>query len=163
MNGTWIHFELIESNPPAPFVSLVSIQGYSVNLSQYRSRYNLVVYFPVALETGLRAIPSFTARLNDYWAESAKVLVIFPDQGDQTTILAKAGDFPFPLLVDKANSARQSYLNLLPDGINTGSVLFILDRYGSPYAALVGEDPDTDNLQDQILEWLEFIELQCPE
>lgn len=122
-----------------------------------------MVYFPWTTEGGLRAIPRFSTRLSDYWAENTKVLVIFPHQEDKANILAEASGFPFPLLVDMANSAREAYLNLLPDGMNPGSLLFVLDRYGSPYAALVGGDPDTDELQDQILEWLAFIELQCPE
>jgi hypothetical protein len=42
-------------------------------------------------------------------------------------------------------------------------MLFVLDRYGAPYAALTGPELDDPGLQQEVLEWLAFIEVQCPE
>jgi hypothetical protein len=42
-------------------------------------------------------------------------------------------------------------------------MVFVIDRYGAPYAAVVGADPADPGLHAELLEWLSFIELQCPE
>jgi hypothetical protein len=42
-------------------------------------------------------------------------------------------------------------------------LFFVLDRYGAPYAATVANEPGDEDLHTELLEWLDYIELQCPE
>jgi hypothetical protein len=42
-------------------------------------------------------------------------------------------------------------------------VLVVLDQFGAPYAAWVGDEADAPGLDRQTLEWLEYIAIQCPE
>jgi hypothetical protein len=49
------------------------------------------------------------------------------------------------------------------DGSEANNVVFIIDRYGAPYTALVGAEPGDPALHREILEWIGFIEMQCPE
>jgi hypothetical protein len=67
-------------------------------------------------------------------------------------------------LSDPGNAVRQDYLGLLADGlVKPGEVaIFILDAYGAPYACLKGDEPEP-SAQEDLLSWLRFIGIQCPE
>jgi hypothetical protein len=41
-------------------------------------------------------------------------------------------------------------------------MLFILDRFGVPWAAWVGKEPD-DRTWKEVWDWLVYISIQCPE
>jgi hypothetical protein len=41
--------------------------------------------------------------------------------------------------------------------------IYVLDRYGEEYAAYRPDDLNEIPTADDLLEWLRFIELQCPE
>jgi hypothetical protein len=49
---------------------------------------------------------------------------------------------------------------LVPEG---SALLYVLDVYGAPWAAYIGESLDEDGLLDEVLSWLVFIGVQCPE
>jgi hypothetical protein len=67
------------------------------------------------------------------------------------------------VLADPENKVRRSYLELMPDGSQEGNVVFVIDRYGAPYAALAGAEAGDPAVHEEILEWLAFIGIQCPE
>jgi hypothetical protein len=77
--------------------------------------------------------------------------------------------YPFPVLADQEGIARARYADLVgvgpeaPGSDHSPIMLFVLDRYGAPYAATVLDEPDDPELQVDLLEWLDFIEIQCPE
>jgi len=61
-------------------------------------------------------------------------------------------------------SVRQKYASLMaPHLVGESDVmLFALDNYSAPYACLVGPQPES-SAQDELLAWLRFIGIQCPE
>lgn len=67
------------------------------------------------------------------------------------------------LLADPEGETRGAYTALLPDGTAGDALLFVLDRYGAPYAALSCPEAGELAIQQEVLEWLAFIEVQCPE
>jgi hypothetical protein len=46
---------------------------------------------------------------------------------------------------------------------DTDGLLFVLDEFGAPYAALMGAEQAGERLNDEVLSWLQFISVQCPE
>jgi len=44
-----------------------------------------------------------------------------------------------------------------------GALFFVLDRYGAPHVAFLSDRPDDPAIQDEFLDWLFGIELECPE
>ena len=70
----------------------------------------------------------------------------------------------FPLLVDAGGSLRASYSNLVASGLigKENIFIFILDTYGAPQVCLVGKEPGEDFV-NELLSWLLYISIQCPE
>ena len=84
-------------------------------------------------------------------------------------------ELPFPVLADPGGRVRQAYAGLMDESlVNEGdTLLFVLDVYGAPYSAYVsalgsalGSAQDglySPALHEDVLKWLEFIGMQCPE
>lgn len=151
-----------ERGVPAPPFELPSNRSGLVSSAFYRSRSNLVLYFanPARLEKELRVIHDFVARKDDYWFQVAQVVIIWPTSPES---LPEEECSTFTILADEAERVRQIYADLLPKEAGDGSMIFVLDRYASPYAAIIGEDLEGEKVQDEVLGWLDFISLQCPE
>jgi len=90
-------------------------------------------------------------------------LVVVPTPVAELAVAETAEAYPFPLLADPEGTTRRAYAALLPGEPDEGAMVFVLDRYGAPYAALICPEPDDPALPREVLEWLGFIELQCPE
>ena len=105
----------------------------------------------------------FAARHSEYRSEDAEVVAFVPELRSTAAELQASLGLPFPLLADSENKVRRSYLELMPDRSEVSNVVFVIDRYGAPYAAVVGSKPGDPAVHEEILEWLGFIEIQCPE
>ncbi len=158
----WFAFESVETRAPAPVLELESPYGYRVSLAQYRSRYNLVLYFPQSVAEGVAALSSFAERTDDYWEKNARAVIVLPAPAGMLVPARRLPPTVIPLL-DPGRQGSRLYERLLPGEGRGEALLFVLDRYAVPFAALIGENPVDMHVQDQILEWLDFIELQCPE
>ncbi|HEY5572404.1 MAG TPA: hypothetical protein VIK64_05240, partial [Anaerolineales bacterium] len=66
-------------------------------------------------------------------------------------------------LADETGRIRRKYLDMLPVNQKDACIIFVLDRFGSPYAGLIGDDLRGNEIQDEVLGWLDYIGLQCPE
>ncbi len=151
----------------APQFRLSSGQGRPVALSDYRSRQNLVLFFPDGADRQAlgEALTSFAERQKEYRADEATVLAIVHASPQETSALQERLDATFPvLLADPEGTIREKYAGLLPGELTNGeALLFVLDRFGAPHAAFVSDQPAAPELHEQIQSWLLGIELECPE
>ncbi len=159
----WFSFSHTRRDRRAPAFRLPSSLGRPVALSDYHERGNLVLIFLPGMDAGYRsALWNLAADLGEYEHWAARVLVILSGP-DATSALKDAGSYPFPVLADREGTVRQAYAALLPVPPGEKPIVFVLDRYGGPYAALAPADLDDPDLRKEILRWLTFIEIQCPE
>ncbi len=159
----WFSFSPIQRDRPAPAFRLPSSLGRPVALSDYRERGNLVLIFLPGLDAGSRAaLQNFAADMQEYEHWAARVLVIISGPGAESA-LEEAMAYPFPVLADPEGTVRKAYTALRPDLALEEPMVFVLDRYGGPYAALAPSDLNDPALRQEILRWLTFIEIQCPE
>jgi len=161
----WLDFSHIQRNQPAPSFRLNSSRGGTVALSDDRGRKNLVLVFLPGLDgPGCRAaLQNFADRYREYQAGAAQVLVVVSSPAAQRA-LEEGAAYPFPVLADLEGDVRRAYTALLPVPVGDDQpVVFILDRYRAPYVAWTGPEPDDPALQDEFLDWLDFMEFQCPE
>jgi peroxiredoxin len=165
----WMTLSWIEFDPealPAPSLSLATPDGKALRPGDFRGRSNLVLFFSHQADcAGCRDLVSSLidsqARLR---ALDAAVLIIQPEaqaQGEQMAV---------QYVIDVDDRLREAYARLLPQTDEQRAhtdqppaLLFVLDRYGAPVAAWAGDQPDSDELVPALLEWLEFIGVQCPE
>ncbi len=93
---------------------------------------------------------------------SAVVLAVLPEPAELLQSDPALAELPFPVLADPQESTRQAYAGLMAESLvkDDDDLLFVLDQYGCPYGALVGDSPE---LHTATLQWLEYISVQCPE
>lgn len=160
----WFRFSHLRRDQPAPGFRLPSAQGGLVAPSDYHGRQNLVLLFLPDLDCPecRAALENFVAHRREYEEQAAQVLVILTGP-DAEAVLGQAKELPFPVLADPDGTVRQAYAALLPSPVGEEPLVFVLDRYRGPQVALAGRDLDDPSLHREILKWLTFFEIQCPE
>lgn len=119
---------------------------------------------------------SFASRTKEYGAQGAKVLAVV-----EGTSQVPQSRMPFEVVIDNSGTTRKKYAGLMDPSLaaEDDSIVFVLDQYNAPYAALVGASfplgdevsiPDTgssgpsdEEVHYSIQRWLEYISVQCPE
>jgi hypothetical protein len=136
-------------------LSLIQGNGDSIRISDFRHRQNLVVLFTGESGFGRLSdlVKALSARYAEFRAEEAEILVVVaPSAGSQAGLGA---GLPFPVARPQAGGQDREQL--------AGPGITVLDRYGEVYAAYRPEGDAALPMVDELLEWLRFIELQCPE
>jgi peroxiredoxin len=140
-----------------PF-ALPDAAGRTVQLWQFLQRYNVVLFFHhgVGCAACRGALQELATHMDAFSQEETAVLAVGPDQLAENKQLADQIGHPFPFLSDPTGQT------VIQQGLATPS-LVIADRWGEIWAAwAVGTDHRLPSSQD-ILQWLVFIESQCPE
>ncbi len=142
-----------------PDVTLTSVAGQPVRISDYRGRYALVLLLlgesrDAALFERLLALADRYAEIRQ---EGAEVLAIVPGPREAAEAIARAHPFPFPILADADKRAHHRY-----EAVERGTLL-IADRYGEIYYVGVAAEGHSLPSVEEILSWIRFTEAQCPE
>jgi peroxiredoxin len=116
-----------------------TFDGHSVSVSDFRGRRNFVLVFP-----GLRGEES--SLLNELRQSAAEL------QEEEAIVL----------IADAPDDARRHYGAASPEGSRIAA-LYVADRYGEIYFAAHNGPGDSLPPAAEILEWLRFINAQCPE
>ena len=147
-----------------PDIALPSAEGRQVRLSDYRGRSNLVVILAGGLDDGnlLRLLDEAAWKHSDFAGEEAEMIVILSkDRAGQTPPVVKAG-WPFVILADSERRAHRLF-NALDAAGKPLPAIFIADRYGEICAEYQAGAQHGIPKIDEVLQWLFFINSQCPE
>lgn len=143
-----------------PDFALVSMNGRRVRISDYRGRSNLVLVFCArgnSKETRSFLRQVFEQRW-EFEGEEAQVLVIVRQSKDLSDILK---DLPFPVLRDKEGHAHD-LAGVAANERNFRPVIYVVDRYGEiRHVCRAGDASHTG--AGAILDWVRYINLECPE
>jgi hypothetical protein len=162
----WVRFDAEDRSLPAPDFCLPQPGGQAqVCRSDFRGRCSLAVFFSPINESAsfMEALERVGSQAEAYQDQGARVLAVFPSEegarfnADWMENMA--------VLIDREGTARAAYAGLMVDELTTESdaLLFVLDEFGAPYAVLVGAEKAGERLNAEVLSWLQFIDLQCPE
>lgn len=91
------------------------------------------------------------------------MLAILEEQPQALHALVWPDDSLPVLLADPSGSTRRAYEAVLPVVPQGQALVFVLDRFGAPYAAFASNEPDAPELQKEVQGWLAYIGIQCPE
>ncbi len=141
-----------------PLFVLPSTAGGTLGPGALRSKYNAVLAFldaEPAAEEFLRGLASVYA---DILASQARLLVVVPLSLEDAGALARKLALPFPLLADEGGKTTRRML-----GDTYRAALCVTDRYGQVFSLEVGTIPSELPPPRSVLDWLEFILIQCPE
>ncbi len=117
-----------------------TLDGGPVHASDFRGRRNLVLIFP-----GVTAEESLLVR--ELRQQAA-------DLQEEEAVALLAADVPAELL---------GYYGAISNRGERRPALYITDRYGEIYYAAHGESGGTLPSAAEVLDWLRFINSQCPE
>ncbi|MEJ2008097.1 MAG: redoxin domain-containing protein [Acidobacteriota bacterium] len=147
-----------------PDVGLVSAEGRQVRLSDYRGRLNLVVILAGGMddENLLRLLGEAAGKHADITGEEAEVILILTKDRSGRTPLGVRVDWPFVVLMDSNGHAHRLFDTLDADGTAIPAV-FIADRFGEIYAEYSSKERQQLPQINEVLQWLFFINSQCPE
>jgi peroxiredoxin len=134
-----------------------------IRLSEFRGRRNLVVVF-TGEGSSLRShelLRALGGRYQEFQDENAEIVIIVAGPSNDAARVQRDDKLPFPVLADEQSTWHRALGAIDSPGRSSGAGC-IADQYGEIYAALPCSD-DKCPSADEILEWVRFIELQCPE
>lgn len=145
-----------------PGFMLSMLDGTPVELEKYRGRNNLVLLLAGnalgASPAGL-LLEDLVARRAELAAEMAQVLVVVAPR----CALAPQGEpGPFPILVDSDAHIHHG-VGATDAAGQPAPALFVTDRFREIYATYVPADGSALPSAQEVMDWLGFINIQCPE
>lgn len=146
-----------------PDFTLVSTSGRRVRISDYRGRCNLVLIFcgkgdPDAIRSFL---PELSERYSEFASEEAEVLAVVQEAELQADDLQQSQKLSFPVLWDEEGHAHKLAGVMITEH-DSAPVVFIIDRFGEARHICRAGQPACADISD-ILDWLRYINLECPE
>lgn len=167
-----IEYEAAEKNnwsqttrPPSvgemmPDFALVSMNGSRVRISDYRGRRNLVLIFCVSgnSKETCSLLQDVSGRRSEFEGEEAQVLVIVLKTDDQAELRR---NLPFPVQQGEGDHAHE-LAGVDANEKDFRPVIYVVDRYGEIRHICRQEMPSCANV-GAILEWVRYINLECPE
>jgi peroxiredoxin len=144
-----------------PDFTLKAVDGRIISPSLYRNKKNLVLVFVQFSEcsTCYTLLSDLKKFYKDFRGMNTEVLLIIGCSEKAVKNLQQLWMMPFPMLADTDDLAARQYLG---DNIQYRPALLIVDQYGLVWKYFIGKNK-TDIKPQNILKWLEFIEIQCPE
>jgi thioredoxin-dependent peroxiredoxin len=157
--------QTLNANTPAlrdgkmvPLFSLPSAAGGSYGPGALRSKYNMVLAFVCSGPDAESYLRGLAETYPEFLGEQARVIAVLEGDLPMAKALAARLSLPFPLLADSGGEVTR---RMLGEGNRAG--LCVADRFGE--VVFVQAAPDTSALPSHraALEWLEYIQVQCPE
>ncbi|NPV07936.1 MAG: redoxin domain-containing protein [Anaerolineae bacterium] len=147
-----------------PGFRLPSSDARRVDRDDYRGRHNLVVVFSGGHEEGAASalLRKLASREEDLELERALVLLVIPRSEAGALAFARRARLPFSVLADESGEAHLAVGAAGPEG-ELRPAVFVLDRWGTVYARFLPEGEEGWPEAGDILGWLEYIQIQCPE
>jgi peroxiredoxin len=171
----WIRFDEQDRRSSAPPFCLSSNLGEMVCLQDLYEKNNLVVVFMHAVDCQFchSSLNAFAERELEYRGQESQVLIITPNGVQQRGKSTGNGKFlaalsekkGVRLLFDPGGVTRRAYAELMSAELvdEDDNILFVLDAYGAPYTAVIAKHFDDGEIHNEVLSWLQYINIQCPE
>lgn len=141
-----------------PLFYLPSAGGGQSGPAATRSKYNLVLAFLPNGPEAAAYVRGIARRYPDILRNDARVLAVLDADLDTARRTAEVLELPFTLLSDENGAAATRVL-----GGGNPAGLVAADRYGIVYFVETAHTLEGLPPPATILDWLEFIEIQCPE
>ena len=140
--------------------TLKSADGTDIRLSDYRGRSNLVLVFAGSAGTAFNLLAEIGQHDSQLQEEEAQVLAIVQDATDAVVHLARKLALSFPLLVDEDGCVHREFGAAHAEAT---PAIYITDRYGEVFGSYPTAVSQALPTLEEILDWLSFINSQCPE
>lgn len=141
-----------------PLFYLPSTAGGRSGPASLRSKYNMVLAFVDADEEGEAYLQSLSGVYQDVLYAEARVIAVVPLPLHGTSALSSRLKLPFALLCDEGGETTRRML-----GSEHASALCVADRFGQVHYLNIAHTATGLPPAKVALDWLDFIQVQCPE
>jgi peroxiredoxin len=161
----WHIFSGRETEVPAPDFCLMSSAGDTLCDFAYRQRLKQVLVFPAGSDRAdwTPVLEAFSQHTEALEREGTAVLALLPAGAEDIRGYGADLAYSYPILADPGAQVRRAYEERLQGDTGDSHMVFVLDPFGAPYAAVINANPADPALFDQISQWVTFIAIQCPE
>ena len=144
--------------------TLTSTLGQEISLSDYRGRSNMLLVFAGGRvdNPDLKVLAEIAADHNRFQDEQTQVLAIMQCTRERAARIGQVANLPFPLLVDEDGQMHRSAGAADKSG-HPAIAIYITDRFGEVFAVYRAAEGQTIPSAQEIIKWLTFINIQCPE
>ncbi len=159
-----VQARVIKTGQMFPNVILQDEQGREVQIQDYRHHSNLVLIFsgkPLTKEFQ-QMLAAITKRYSEFKFEKSEVLAILDGTHTDLARLQAGQDYPFPLLLDPGGEAHRE-AGATAAGGQPAFTVVVLDRYCEIYAIYRVNQSSPRPAVQNLIDWLEYIGLQCDE
>ncbi len=140
---------------------LTSTAHRLVRLSDYRGRSNLVVVVGDDQQASKQLLIELNSRYAEIRSEQAEILVIVQTP-EQARELREQCDLQCPVLADEDGGVHRMYGAVDAQG-NASAAVYVTDRFAEVFGVYRTCDGQSLPTVAEVLDWLEFINSQCPE
>jgi peroxiredoxin len=147
-----------------PDFSLVSTDGKRIRISDYHGRRHLILIF-IGLgnsEMARELLRQLADRYSELASEDAQVLMIVQRGKGESKNLGQGPGLSFPVLIDDDSRIHNMMGALKPEELRA-PIVCIVDRYGEIRHEFHVESSRVVYAADTILDWVRYINLECPE
>jgi peroxiredoxin len=138
-----------------PDFSLMSTDGERAQLSDFRNRRNIVLILAGA--SGDELLDAIGRDHRKFLQEETEVIAVLrPNRGEAQALKQRKG-WEFLVLVDPDGTVHCRL------GGERSLAVYVADRFGEIFWACRTVEGHTRPTAKEILEWLQFINIQCPE
>lgn len=141
---------------------LTSVDGQPFHLYEQRARSNLVLVLADDQRATTELLSEMAARHEEFNDEEAEIIAIGHLPQEQCMGLRERPRLPFLVLADENGRVHHDFGASDPQGHAIAAV-YVTDRYGEVFGAYRIRDGQTLPTVAEILDWLEYINNQCPE
>lgn len=142
--------------------ALTSADGREVRLSDYRGRSHLVLILTDDRSGTAELLSELASQYARIKKEEAEVLAVARLSAEQAAEVRQQMDLPYPILADE-NGQLHRELGAIDVQGRSCAALYIADRFTEVFAAFRTRDGQNLPTTGEILNWLEFMNHQCPE
>ncbi len=138
----------------------VTVDGDERRLSDFKGRNNLVLILTGGPDNGL--LDDVAQAYSEVQQLEARVIAILKCDREEAIRARTARHWPFDVAVDMAGALHRGLGAEDQMGV-TGTAVYITDRWAEVFFASRATDEESEPEIKELLDWLAFIDHQCPE
>lgn len=145
-----------------PDFELMSSSEHPLRLSDYRGRSSLLLIFTDDQAATAELLSAVAHSYDDFKHEEAEVIAVAKSSPEECGRIKERLKLPFLILSD-GNGRIHREVGASDEQGNAAAAAYVTDRYGEIFAIYRTRDGQALPTAAEILNWLEFVNNQCPE
>ncbi len=146
-----------------PAFELPEAEGGKISFWDYKGRRNLVLFFVhPACQKCRDMLKELAGAYREVIGQEAEVLAVLPASPGEAGRLKHELSIPFPVLADEGGGVFQRY-GAVDSNDRPSAAVIIADRFGEIYAFSVATAEHRLMTVREIIDFFNFIGIQCPE